>query len=613
MRHLNCQSLGLVASAALGAIMLQTMSSATAADAQLGRLKSEAQQRVDLPARKDSINEHRSAAQERARDLKSIVDERVAARTEIFERAATVEVSEVEARLSTAQQNILMALAEADSAAIAQTANQVGEAALNGLEQAPGQVLSEDQLDTLVVAAAHAATITAQDVDKLLRQGALAIQAYEGLDAEEITASINAIGAAALDIQSEVQSRRPLAEAAEFQPVDSVIVVLKRGSGPPGDVAMSVAADVGGRVGFLYTHAIQGFSLHVPAAACDRIERNPSVEFCDADGEVQLNAQTVPTGVRRSFADYGLINIDEDDDYRVDVDVAVLDTGIDIDHPDLNVAGGTNCLYVTGVLPRFRTSYCEDAETGDDDHYHGTHVAGTIGALDNETGVVGIAPGARLWAVKVLDETGGGLFSGIIAGIDWVVARGDIEVINLSLGGPGSSRAMDSAVASAVDAGVTVIAAAGNDSADAAQYTPANSPGAITVSAIADFDGAAGGSAAPTCTADIDDSLANFSNYGSAVDMAAPGTCIYSTVPLERGGYAVISGTSMAAPHVAGAAAILASTPGWTPESIRAELLRTGNFDWTEDRKSDPKEPLLDLGSFAPTLQPNGTGDSDRI
>ncbi|MDO8863339.1 S8 family serine peptidase [Haliea sp. E1-2-M8] len=395
-----------------------------------------------------------------------------------------------------------------------------------------------------------------------------------------------------------------MAEPANNTSHASYIVMLKPGNAAAGGVAARIARNSGGRVGYVYENVLQGFSISVPAAAVAGIQRNPNVLSIEPDLAVTTFDQLVPTGIDRSLANYQALSLNSTDDYRVDADVAVLDTGIDVDHPDLNIVGGANCLYTTGG----GTAYCEDAETGDDDHYHGTHVAGSIAALDNGIGVAGIAPGARLWAIKVLDSQGSGTLSGIIAGIDWVVAQGRIEVINMSLGGSGSSNAMNKAVANAVKSNVTVVVAAGNSNADAAGFTPANAPDAITVSALADFDGLPGALSAPTCRSDRDDSLADFSNWG-AVDIAAPGVCILSTIPVEQGSYGTISGTSMAAPHVAGAAAILASN-GQGPSAIRTTLLTSGNYNWVDDSGDGVKEPLLAISNFTPDfVATDGGGD----
>jgi subtilisin family serine protease len=213
-------------------------------------------------------------------------------------------------------------------------------------------------------------------------------------------------------------------------------------------------------------------------------------------------------------------------------------------------------------------------------------VAGTVAALDNGNGVVGVAPGARLYAVKVLNSQGSGYTSWIVAGIDWVTARAStIEVANMSLGGTGYSAAEYNAIQGAVNAGVAFAVAAGNSDADASGFSPGGFDNVLSVSALADFDGAPGGNGSSTCRSDVDDTLADFSNWGSPVDIAAPGVCILSTYPLEKGSYGTISGTSMASPHVAGALALLASSsnPANATDvaALYATIRTTGNYSWT--------------------------------
>jgi subtilisin family serine protease len=273
----------------------------------------------------------------------------------------------------------------------------------------------------------------------------------------------------------------------------------------------------------------------------------------------------------------------------VDADIAVIDTGIDTKHPDLNVAGGVNCS--TG------TNY-------EDGNGHGAHVAGTAAALDDGTGVVGVAPGARLWAVRVLDETGNGSWSSVICGVDWVTAHAaDIEVANLSLAGSGDSGnctdgGLRQAICRSVEAGVTYVVAAGNSRVDVSSQVPASFPEVITVSALADFDGLPGGLGKATCRTDRDDTLAAFSNYGTGVDLIAPGVCINST--WKGGGYNVISGTSMASPHVTGAAALyLSDHPGATPAVVAGALKAAGNLLWNATGDPDrAKEALLNVDSL---------------
>jgi subtilisin family serine protease len=373
------------------------------------------------------------------------------------------------------------------------------------------------------------------------------------------------------------------------------------------------AASQGAAVSHVYSHALRGYAATLSPQAARRLASDARVAHIELDQAVHAASQQVPTGVLRAGAvANAAIGIDGVDDLRVDVDVAVIDTGIDATHPELDVVQTTNCMYSSGGSPWTRTFSC--GAGGHDDNGHGTHVAGTVAAFDDGVGVVGIAPGARLWAVKVLDRSGSGQMSGIIAGVDYVTANAaSIEVANMSLGCACTSAALDAAIARSVDAGVVYVVAAGNDGADAATFSPARHPDVIAVSALADYDGAAGGLGAATCRAGVDDTLASFSNFGAVVDMAAPGVCIRSTVP--GGGYDTWSGTSMASPHVAGAAALLASTSAPTGRAgvvaLRTTLLAAGNVDWLDTSRDGVQEPLLGVTSavFAPKMVAgSGTG-----
>jgi subtilisin family serine protease len=380
------------------------------------------------------------------------------------------------------------------------------------------------------------------------------------------------------------------------------------------DIDVNEAAPVltqayGLQPGFIYQHALKGMSAMVSAGRLGALERDRRVAYVLPDRvhvlDVPLNTvqdateQMIPTGIWRVFADTNPnLGIDGLDDQRVDVDVAVIDTGVDFQHPDLNVVGGVNC---SGGWP-YKTS-CTPG--GDDDYFHGTHVAGTIAALDNDFGVVGVAPGARIWSVKVCSGSRPLCFdSWIIAGIDWVAGQADIiEVANMSLGGSVFNQAEYDAVMGAVNLGVAFAVSAGNAAADAGDFYPAAYDNVITVSALADFDGLPGALGNPTCTADQDDTLADFSNWGAAVEIAAPGVCIYSTIPLEMGaGYGTASGTSMASPHVAGALALLASLnkPNSAADvyDLYNQVIQSGNFDWWDDSGDGILEPLLDLSNF---------------
>ena len=350
-------------------------------------------------------------------------------------------------------------------------------------------------------------------------------------------------------------------------------------------------------LGHVYSTALEGYSATMTPGTAALVEALPGVDFVQEDSAVSATAQSTPTGIDRAQADVSPTAAIDGTDQRVDADVAVIDTGVDLDHPDLNVnrAGAKNCtLFGIG--------------SADDQHGHGSHVSGTIGALDNTAGVVGVAPGARIWPVKVLNAAGSGLNSDVICGIDYVAAHADqIEVANMSLGGGGeddgncgatNDDAMHAAICEAVANGVTFVVAAGNDSADASTSTPAAYDEVITVSALADFNGQPGGGAPSTCRADQDDTFADYSNFGRDVDVIAPGTCIEST--WMNGGYNTISGTSMASPHVAGGAALyLATHPGATPAQVQAALQSSGSSDWNDvDDPDSTKEPLLDVSTY---------------
>jgi subtilisin family serine protease len=288
-----------------------------------------------------------------------------------------------------------------------------------------------------------------------------------------------------------------------------------------------------------------------------------------------------------------LADIDGIDD-RVDVDVAVIDTGVDLTHVDLNASISRQATFVGGTT------------NANDDHGHGSHVAGTVGALDNNIGAVGVAPGVRIWAVKVLNKRGSGWDSDIAAGIDWVTARAStIEVANMSLGGPGTDQdspdPIHDAIVGATNAGIVFVVAAGNSNKDAATDTPAAYDEVITVSALADSDGK-GGHLGSATSYGADDTLATFSNWGADVDICAPGVSIYSTHKSK--GYATMSGTSMASPHVAGAAALYLATHAkpveltgsqWV-EAVKAAILSAATL------QSDPNGFTGDRDAFAEPL-----------
>ena len=391
------------------------------------------------------------------------------------------------------------------------------------------------------------------------------------------------------------------------------IVLFRDGADADGEIGrLSRGLDI--RPDHAYNSAVQGFSARLNAHQLAVVQADPSVALVEVDRVVQLEAQTLPTGVDRVDADLSSTARIDGLDERVDADIAIIDTGIQADHPDLNVAGGHNCI---------------NADPADwvDGNGHGTHVAGIAAAKDNEIGVVGVAPGARLWAVRVFDSSGFSLLSWIVCGIDWVTSQKDpidstkplFEAANMSLRDAGSNDgncgftngdSEHQAICASVAAGTTYAVAAGNDRTDAGQWIPAAYPEVITVSALADFNGQPGGGAPSTCSsfssADSDDTFADFSNFGPAVDLIAPGKCIYSTystLKSTRTGYAVLSGTSMATPHVAGAIALYrVGHPTATPSEVQTALQAAGTLDWfTNTDRDATHERLLNVSSFGAT------------
>ncbi len=385
----------------------------------------------------------------------------------------------------------------------------------------------------------------------------------------------------------------------------SYIVVLKDDVSDADATGRAMAAQHGLNLTHAYGHALKGFAADVPAGRLAALKKDPRVAFVSEDAMVYAfgkpsssgapapqPAEILPTGLRRADAA-------SNPNKGAGIAVAVVDTGIDLTHPDLagNIIAEKSC--VTGK------------KTADDDNGHGSHVAGTIAAIDNAIGSVGVAPQAKLVAVKVLNSAGSGSWSSIICGLDWVAAnaaRLNIKVANMSLGGGGSSDndcgntnndALHKAICRVRDAGVTLTVAAGNENRDASLSVPsAYDDAVITVSALADSDGLAGGLGAAMGYG-ADDTFATFSNYGSIIDIGAPGVSIFST--WKGGGYNTISGTSMATPHVAGAAALyLNAHPGSTWAQVRdglraaAEALGAGHAD----PSGRHPEPVLKAGAL---------------
>ena len=350
----------------------------------------------------------------------------------------------------------------------------------------------------------------------------------------------------------------------------------------------------------VYEKVLNGIAVKVPnESVIEAIERLPMVDYVENDVMTQAFAQTVPTGINRVDADMSSAKSGNGNGI-VDIDIAILDSGIDLKHSDLNVYHQKS--FVTTNTGFYSLFVSRTSTTENDDNGHGTHVAGIAAAKDNTVGSVGVAPGAKLWAIKVLDSKGTGPLSTVIKGIDYITQYANqIEVANLSLGCECKSTAFDTAINNSVNAGIVFVVAAGNAGKDAITNSPANNPNVISVSAVGDSDGKCGGNG-PDTGYGKDDALASFSNYGSVVDIAAPGTKIYSTY--KGNTYATMSGTSMASPHVAGAAALyLSNNPDASPLNVKNALTSQGSnsnsscdgngYGYFSGDKDSIREPLL--------------------
>jgi subtilisin family serine protease len=322
------------------------------------------------------------------------------------------------------------------------------------------------------------------------------------------------------------------------------------------------------RADHVYSAAIQGFAARLTTTQIAEFENDAYTAYVELDGPMAIVAQTLPWGINKVDADISATVAGNGSGAVGNVNAYIIDTGIDPAHPDLNVVRHVN--FASGP--------------NRDCHGHGTHVAGTTAAKDNTSDVVGVAPGAPLIGVKVLSCGGTGSTSGVIAGVDWVTANArKPAVANMSLGG-GASQALDNAVRKSAASGVFYALAAGNDGDNACNLSPARAGagtnnGIMTVAATSSTDNAA-----------------SWSNYGSCVDIWAPGVSILST--RKGGGTTTMSGTSMASPHGAGGGALyLFSHTGASPSSVESalKLAATTTSNQSKDGRAIRR---LNVGTF---------------
>ncbi|MBW3579720.1 MAG: S8 family peptidase [Actinobacteria bacterium] len=326
-------------------------------------------------------------------------------------------------------------------------------------------------------------------------------------------------------------------------PPERFIVVLHDGADPQA-VANEHANNHAAQIAFVYTRALNGYAAVIPNERVPAIRGDQRVKYVEPDQVATTMAQAVPYGIKTVGADVSPTATAGNGSGSVsNVNAYVIDSGIDKSHPDLSVINHVN--FTSG--------------SNKDCNGHGTHVAGTVAARDNTRDVVGVSPGSPLTGVKVLGCDGQGYYSWIIKGVDWVTANAkNPAVANMSLGGE-PSQALDDAVRNSAASGIFYAVAAGNSGKNACDYSPARA-GAGTDNGIATI-----------AATDSADKEASFSNFGSCVDMWAPGVSVVST--RKGGGTTTKSGTSMAAPHVAGGASVYLSThPGSSTASVESAL-----------------------------------------
>lgn len=358
---------------------------------------------------------------------------------------------------------------------------------------------------------------------------------------------------------------------------DHYLVVFKEDVTKVSDKAQELATSIGGKLKFVYSSTVKGFAINASEQAIKGLLNNPNIAYIEEDQVVSIN-------VTQTNATWGIDRIDQRDlplsstytyDYTgTGVDVYVLDTGIRLDHVEFEGRAVTGIDIITS------------GGTANDGNGHGTHVAGTIGGK-----TYGVAKKVKLYAVRVLDNSGSGTISGIVAGIDWVTSHHTTRpaVANMSLGG-GASTTLDDAVKRSIADGITYVVAAGNSYANACNYSPARVPEAITVGSTTSTDG-----------------FSSFSNYGSCVDILAPGSNITSAWYTSTTATNTISGTSMASPHVAGAAALyLEANPSASPATVANALINNATLNKiTSVPTGTPNRLLYTLFSSAPSTPPS--------
>ena len=363
----------------------------------------------------------------------------------------------------------------------------------------------------------------------------------------------------------------PVVLAVQVTASSAAVYIVKLKPQADIEAAANLARSAGGTVIHEYHNVLHGYAADLSDSELATVEADPQTLMAKPDSELKIAARPLPPPPDQILP-FGVDRIDAETLSPLAMpNIAVLDSGIFPSHPDLNIAGGFNCV--------------GGGSSFDDKFGHGTNVAGIIGAKEDDFGAVGVAPGYPLWAVRVLRPNGRGMISALICGIEFVTGTrtglnppNPISVANMSLGAPGfddgncgldNDDFLHQAICESVEEGVTYVVSAGNQQSNFQGIRPASYREVLTATAMTDYDGKPGGEGTK-CDVfpnleDLDDSAASFSNFATSASVdgnhtvAAPGVCIFTTAAPIKGSVdlytTVAEGTSLAAPHVAGVVA----------------------------------------------------------